>query len=290
MASNRPLLILITALCLLVPASLRAQNSELRFIQRLTWVGDEYATRYEVIIEKEEDGKYKRVLREFTTAFFIEVSLPHGKYRYQVIPYDYLNIPVPGTKWMDFEVQSHEIITANPGEQKSKDEDIAPNPEPAIEYKNQFDIYLGLAWIPILPVYGNNESSVGSLTPYGAGLRLAIYSAKQNIINFGMEGNSSWRISMGDKPVQLLTFDLNAVARISDNNIAFNFKTGAGVSLRPNASPMSADGQYAFYANFGASSVFLLPSRLYLELGIEYVQFFTNSGFFRPTVGFGYRF
>jgi len=107
-SKRRALLILITALCLTAPASLWAQNpgyyTELRFVQRLTWVGDEYATRYEVIIEKEEDGKYKRAHQEFTTAFFIEVSLSPGKYRYQVIPYDFFNIPVPVTEWMNFEV------------------------------------------------------------------------------------------------------------------------------------------------------------------------------------------
>jgi hypothetical protein len=139
MASNRyALLILITALCFTAPASLWAQSSgyfmELRFVQRLTWVGDEYATRYEVIIEKEEDGKYKRAYREFTTAFFIEVSLSPGKYRYQVIPYDFFNHPVPVTEWMNFEVQrgiaqnqlnnyvpgEHEIIIINPDEPESR--------------------------------------------------------------------------------------------------------------------------------------------------------------------------
>jgi len=90
MVTNRyPLLMFITALCLTVPASLWAQNTEPRSVQRLTWVGDRYATRYEVIIEKDEDGKYTRTLQEFTTDFFIEVSLPPGKYRFQVIPYDF---------------------------------------------------------------------------------------------------------------------------------------------------------------------------------------------------------
>jgi len=139
MASNRhTLLILITALCLTAPASLRAQSSgyymELRFVQRLTWVGDGYATRYEVIVEKEEDGKYKRAHHEFTTAFFIEVSLSPGKYRYQVIPYDFFNHPVPVTEWMNFEVQrgitqnqlnnyipgEHEIIIVNPDEPENR--------------------------------------------------------------------------------------------------------------------------------------------------------------------------
>jgi len=296
MTSNRyPLLIFITALCLIAPASLWAQSSsynmEHRFVQRLTWVGDEYAARYEVIIEKEENGKYKRVLHEFTTNFFIEVSLSSGKYRFQVIPYDLFNLPVPETEWMNFEVQHHEIM-ANPDESENKNEVTVPSheQETVIEYKNQFNIYVGLAWIPILSIYGESESFGGDMTPSGAGLRLAIFSVKQKILNLGMEGNSSWHISMDDDPVQSLTFDLNAVLRFSDVKVAVNAKIGAGLSLRSGASPVSASGEYAFYANLGVSSVFWLPKRLYLEFDVNYVQFFINSGLLRPSVGFGYRF
>ena len=298
MASNRRvLLILITALCLTAPASLWAQSSgyymELRFVQRLTWVGDEYASRYEVIIEKEEDGKYKRVLQEFTTAFFIEVSLSHGKYRYQVIPYDFFDLPVPATEWMDFEVQRREIIMVNPDEPENNNEikEHKPEPETKIVYKNLFDIYLGLAWIPNLPIYGEDEPFSESPSLYGAGLRLAIVSAKQKIINFGMEGSASWRLSPGDQPMQSLTFDLNALARLSSaGNVAFNFRAGAGVYLRSGEIPVSSNGQYAIHANLGVSFIWLLVKHLYLEAGMEYVHFFTNSGYLRPSVGFGYKF
>jgi hypothetical protein len=279
MASNKPLLI--TALCLTVSASLWAQNTESHFIQRLTWVGDEYATRYEVIIEKEEDGKFKRVLQEFTTAFYIEVSLSHGKYRYQVIPYDFFNLPVPVKEWMNFEVQRGGI---NPEEPESKNEIIVPGPEP--ENKNKYDIYLGLAWIPSLPMYGGNEFIGGNPTPYGASLRLAIFPAKQKSFNFGMEESSSWHISMGDQPAQSLSFDLNAVARFSDGNTALNCRIGAGVSLGIGAGTAPANG----HANFGISFLWLPLKHLYLETGVEYVQFFSNSGFLRPLVVAGYRF
>jgi hypothetical protein len=284
MASNKPLLI-ITALCLMVPASLWAQNTESHFVQRLTWVGDEYATRYEVIIEKEEDGKYKRVLREFTTAFFIEVSLSHGKYRYQVIPYDFFNLPVPVKEWMEFEVQRGVI---NPEEPESKNEIIiqSPEPETVTENKKPFDIYMGLAWIPIVPIYGWNNLFGENLSPYGACLRLAIVSAKQKTLNFGMEGSSSWRFSMGDQPAHSLTFDLNVVLRFSDDKAALNCKTGAGVSLGIGASPVLSAG----HANIGVSFLFLPLKHLYLEAGMDYVQFFTNSGSLCPSFGLGYKF
>jgi len=287
MASNRYTL-LITALCLTVSASLWAQNTEPHFVQRLTWVGDEYAMRYEVIIEKEEDGKYKSILQEFTTAFFIEVSLSPGKYRFQVIPYDFFNLPVPVTEWMDFEVKGQEIIMVYPDGPESKNEIIVPSPEPkmTMENKKKSDIYLGLAWIPILPIYGGDEFIGENLTPYGAGLRLAIFPVKQKSFNFGMEGSSSWRISMGDQPAQSLTFDLNIVARFSTGKIALNYKMGAGVSLDIGTSPAPASG----YANLGISFLWLFLKHLYLEASVEYIQFFSNSGILRPSVGLGYRF
>ena len=77
---------------------------ELRFIQRLRWSGDEFAFRYEVIIEKEEEGEFIIVYQGFTQRFFLEVSLAPGKYRYQVIPYDFLDRQSSGSGWISFEV------------------------------------------------------------------------------------------------------------------------------------------------------------------------------------------
>jgi hypothetical protein len=81
-----------------------SSGGEIRFIQRLAWIGDEYARRYEVIIEREEEEEYKELLREFTTASFIEVSLLPGKYRFLVIPYDFLNQSGERSEWMYIEV------------------------------------------------------------------------------------------------------------------------------------------------------------------------------------------
>jgi hypothetical protein len=78
-------------------------SEEIRFIQRLTWTGDEYAWRYEVVIEREE-GAYRELLRQFTTAPFIEVSLLPGKYRCLVIPYDFLDQAGERSEWIYIEV------------------------------------------------------------------------------------------------------------------------------------------------------------------------------------------
>ncbi|MDR2542009.1 MAG: hypothetical protein LBC80_00940 [Treponema sp.] len=77
---------------------------ERRFVQRLSWSGDEYASRYELIIEKQEEGIFQRVHQMYTSAFQVDVSLSPGLYRYRVIPFDFLDRPGVGTAWIDFEV------------------------------------------------------------------------------------------------------------------------------------------------------------------------------------------
>jgi len=77
---------------------------ELRFVQRLTWSGDAYALRYEILIEREVNGTFRPFVQEFTTSFYIEVSLSAGRYRYQVFPYDFLEQRGSGSGWIEFEV------------------------------------------------------------------------------------------------------------------------------------------------------------------------------------------
>jgi hypothetical protein len=300
-------------------APLWAQNSgyymDLRFVQRPAWAGDGYAMRHEVIIEKEEEGKYNRVLREFTEAFYIEVSLSPGKYRYQVIPHDFFDRPIPVTEWMDFEVLrgvtqeqldrlirgEHEDITADSGEAETDETEIptAPEAEKIIEYQyqNQFDIYLGAAWIPLLPFYGENEFFGGNLSLFGWGARLGIVSAKQGFLSPGMELIASWRVwetNSGGLAAQSSAFDFNVLAqtRFPGGRTALNFRLGAGVSLLSDASAVSATGWYSIHANIGVSFLWLIHKNFYTEIGMDYSQFFTEDyfGFLRPWIGLGLRF
>ena len=89
-------------LCL---ASLWAQESP-RFTQRLAWNKDASALRYEVIVERQTTGGYRRLQREFTADNFIRFSLSPGNYRCRVTPYNYLNRPGEASEWMIFEVRA----------------------------------------------------------------------------------------------------------------------------------------------------------------------------------------
>jgi hypothetical protein len=98
------------ALCYLLFAllycsfELQAQ-AETRSVHRLAWVGGEFVLRYEVVIPREEVGGFRELHREFTEQSFIEVSLLPGRYRFEVIPYDYLNQAAPTSNWAGFEVR-----------------------------------------------------------------------------------------------------------------------------------------------------------------------------------------
>ncbi|MCL2185270.1 MAG: hypothetical protein FWB86_05370 [Treponema sp.] len=83
---------------------INTDSGEPRFIQRLVWRGGEYAIRYDVIVEKFENGRYVQHIRENTTLLFVEVSLQHGSYRFQVIPYDFFEKQGNPSQWMYVEV------------------------------------------------------------------------------------------------------------------------------------------------------------------------------------------
>jgi hypothetical protein len=107
--NNQPLRCFLLPVLFLLKAILGAQTveyAEFGSVQRLSWMADEYALRYEVLVEREEGNEYRRAAREFTDNSFIELSLPQGKYRYQVIPYDYLNRPAQGSEWKKIEVRA----------------------------------------------------------------------------------------------------------------------------------------------------------------------------------------
>ena len=97
---------------LLVAIPLSAQLSappaaEAGFTQRLSWIADEFVQRYEIVIEKEDDDEgYRQVLRMYTIVPFVEVSLQPGRYRFQIIPYDFLDRRGEASPWMNFEIRA----------------------------------------------------------------------------------------------------------------------------------------------------------------------------------------
>jgi len=114
MATRTPRLLLLIIILVGFSSFLSAQSAnyysvieggQTRFFQRLAWSGGEYALRYEVVIERSVEGRYIAHLRDFTTSLFIIVSLPPGEYRFRVIPYDILDRPGEGSRWVNLDVR-----------------------------------------------------------------------------------------------------------------------------------------------------------------------------------------
>jgi len=74
-----------------------------KLMQRLAWDSEEYALCYEVLIFVDNNG-YREYSRDTVEDCAIVVSLPPGKYRYSVTPFDLLGIRGETSEWMEFEV------------------------------------------------------------------------------------------------------------------------------------------------------------------------------------------
>ena len=83
----------------------QTNNNEERFTRRIVWRGGANAFRYAVEIDRLEPRGYRSYLREYTTALYVDVTLPLGEYRFRIIPYDILDRPAEGTAWMHFEIR-----------------------------------------------------------------------------------------------------------------------------------------------------------------------------------------
>ncbi|MDR0442902.1 MAG: hypothetical protein LBH44_05810 [Treponema sp.] len=294
---------------LLLAPTLAAQSGgyylETRYVQRLTWTVDGYALRYEVIIEKEDSGEYRRAVREFTGEPFIEVSLAAGQYRYRVIPYDFFDRPGTGLDWINFEVlpaqipEIREPIVASPD---------APEPESKTVYaEKNVDVYIGPAWTPVFPLYGGIDLIYeDEMQMAGAALRFGMVFVKSDFFNPGIELAASWyafdRV-FDDHSVtaHTLTVDFNLAGRIwfAGHVAALIIRAGAGIGMQIGSYTSSdqsvsstADGM-AFHVNTGVSFLLSAGKYLYFEAGLDLTHLLTEgeaSGYLKPWAGIGVQF
>jgi len=259
---------------------------DVRYIQRFTWVGDEYAMRYEVIIERYENRRYTVFFRDFTENEYIEVSLPAGNFRYQVIPRDYLDSPIPVTEWTEFEV-----LRASGNVETSEANQIP---------MKLFDIYLGAVYLPLLPVYNANLLPETNISFVGAGLKFGMVFNIPGFFNPGAELTASWNM-FGE--AHSIAFELNFLGQIrfpgrpgsrrTENSVcALNFRAGAGVSLLSDKKSESLPKLNIFNVNLGVSFLALVTRNFYIEAGADCPQFISGEhfGYFRPFVSLGARF
>ena len=311
-AENKlPRYLLFAVLFLLILPPLEAEDSSELLPIRLLWNQDEYAFYYEVKIETTEDAEQPKEMQVITSQSMVEVLLKPGKYRCQVIPYDFLEKPGTGSRWIDFEVRRavieappalsaipEEAHPAGAGEEEISveyvKEDIEEDTDagtiiketPPAKTRRSISPYLSAAWAPLLPVYGEPKPFYeGGPSLLGAGASFGILITKWSLLKPGLELTGSWYLYEQHS----FTAGLNLVAQKDINRyLAFRFHLGAGMTF--------FDGGLNWHSLLGLSFLIYPHPRFYFKTGFDYTHLFTEAspghhpGCIRPALGIGFQF
>lgn len=294
-----------------------ADSGAVPFVQRISWAEDQYALRYEVLIEKEVNGEYRREKQEYTDRSSIEVSLLPGQYRCRVTPYDLLNRPGEGSEWLRFEVRpAEEIIAIAIAEPVVQEKDPEPvsvlkEPEPLFEPEQiaekapkekkpprekvkkvrdkAVDIYLGAQWLPQLPVYGGGNDFLGTGPALaGAGIRFGMAYSKLGFMSPGFELAASWHKV---DALHSVSGGLNLLVQkwFANEKMALRVRAGAGFTWLPQSPYTTISMTEGIHINTGLSFLWLPWKLFYLEAGVDFAHYFTSdqSGSFLPFIGAG---
>jgi len=264
---------------------------------RLAWTGDDYTLYFEVTIEAEEKDGYRLEFQDFIYDSSIIISLPLGKYRIRVTPYDFLEKPGWESQWMNFEVKSAfvpppPVLQAAPEPIEPRiifvyaEEEPIEEPPPPEKKQKSFSIYLSGAWMPLVPIYGEPEPfHDNELNLVGAGARFGILYSALDYIKPGVELSGSWY----NYEQNIFTAGINLVAQKDlSGYLAMRFHVGAGFTI--------LDSKLNLNSLLGLSFLIYPHPRFFLEAGLDYVHVFTDGipgehpGFIRPRAGIGIQF
>jgi len=281
---------------------------EQRYVQKLGWIGDNYTLKYEVIIEQYEGGGapggapggalsgalsgYKIYLKEFTEEPGFQVSLLPGKYRYRVIPYDYLEQPGEASDWVEINIDPAPIVSAD-------------------ETEKLLNLYVSAAWTPLIHLYGRIHETFGNgFYTAGASVRFGALYNKPRWLKPGIEFLTSWYTlnnfrSDDIKAMKTAVTGLNIVMqnKFSSPNIALTLRAGFALAYQV-YEKTEYDEKTEEYSSFtmggllpqiNAEASFLLftNKKMYLEAGLGFINLIDiddNSGCLYPWIGAGWRF
>jgi len=262
---------------------------EQRYVQKLEWIGDNYTFKYEVVIEQNDDGRYKTYIQEFTEKPRLEISLPLGKYRYRIIPYDYLEQPGEALEWVDFEIKPAPVVSPVIQEEPEK----------------PFNLYASASWNPLIPLYGRMREIFGNeFYAIGASVRFGALYNKPQWFSPGIELSMSWYTlnndQRGDK-ISIRTgvtgFNLVAQKKLPYPTMAVILRAGLALAYQVgeiNIEDYSyTTGGLIPQMNIEASFLWFAYKRLHLETGIGFIHLTgkeNNSGCLRPWIGAGWQF
>jgi len=307
---------------------------EQRYVQKLEWIGDNYTLKYEVVIEQEDgggaqggaQGGYKAYIREFTEKPGFQVSLPSGKYRYRVIPYDYLEQPGEASGWVEININPPPIVSVEV--QKADDgsyvlhpyenEQIVPGVNRIVinntdntvitgvdETEKLLNLYVSASWTPVIPLYGRmNEIFGNGLFISGASVRFGAFYNKPRWLKPGIEFLASWYTLYnyeGNDSITVQTgvtgLNITTQKEFSYPKIVTTLRVGFAFTYQVNELNVegysNTAGGLIPQINFEASILWFAYKRLYIETGLGFNHLIDkddNSGCLCPWIGVVWRF
>ena len=325
MAINNKKYILLAIILFVFSSFLSAQDAgyfieekgdEVKYIQRFVWKGGENALYYEVVFEREMNGRYSQHLKETTKAQFIEVSLPPGNYRFRVIPYDILGRPTEGSQWVNIAVlpvpkqeeyeepkpETNMVLRPEPRLEPEPESEEEKEPEPEKEKTVFFRMGAVIGIGGRVSLYGNEyfgdsgDSYIGLRTSIVFKAPFDIYIGPEFTVDVNRYGTiEDWKLFFYTFGINLLT------EKWSPNKIfGVGFKFGLlypSIDIQKNWHEMSQEQREYFkngimniyaaendiYAdrlipNIGASIFWLIKKHLLLELGFNYFHVIPVGG------------
>jgi hypothetical protein len=287
------------------------KGDEVKYVQRFVWRGGENALYYEVIFEREINGRYSQYLKETTKAQFIEVSLPPGNYRFRVIPYDILGRPAEGSQWANIVVlpvpkqekyeelkpESKTALKPEPEPESEEEEEEKPEKEKTVFFRMGATIGIGGR----LSLYGNHyfgdsgDSIIGLRTSLVFKAPLDTYIGPELTVDTNRYGNIEyWKLFF-------YTFGINLLAEKWSPNKIFGVGLRVGmlypsINIQKNWHETSPEQREYFHnedmsvyaadeniysdrliPNIGASIFWLIKKHLLLEFGFNYIHVFPVS-------------
>jgi hypothetical protein len=183
-----------------------------------------------------------------------------------------------------------ELIIKNPGGLETSRGGISVTRLPP--GRPPVSVFLSAAWSPLSPVYLEEEGHFPGqgFSAIGASGRLGMALTPWNLFSPGIELAASW-CPAGEASggrAQSMSFGANLLAQklLPNEKMAFTFRAGGGYT-------MLQDWRHV-HLSMGVSFMWVFALNLYVETGVDYVHWFTESPFgsgcLRPGIGIGWRF
>jgi hypothetical protein len=273
------------------------------FVQRFAWTAVDFAAFYDLVIEEQSDETYREVARVREGAEnFVEISLPPGDYRSQVISFDILGRRGDASAWEYFTV----LPAYNSASGEQDEEETSPAPG------RTFPVFAGLGFKPLFPLpfsefnkhYGTGIQFLGAsawlafvpLGNPGADTPGELHSA------FGLELNASWNSlsrETADYRVsnQLASAQANLLWQLwFGSGLALNVRFGGGLALiwdlNSEHSGNTEKEHFATWLGSASGDLSLqlaVTKKLFVDFGVEYFHLFSVDNLFlnfmRPHAG-----